>query len=201
MQRVALTVDGNGILNAASLATTGTAAWQGPVGIGGANLVPGSRIAVFAQSKTVFTALMIDRDGILNSASLDTSAGGGWQGPAGIGGGSLVPGSPVAVLAESQTVFTALMVDRDGILNSASLDTSAGGGWQGPVALGAATLMPGSPVTVIRRSKTVVSALMVDRDGTLSVAWLDTAAGTGWQGPDGIGTARLLPGSMITQLT
>jgi hypothetical protein len=94
-------------------------------------------------------ALMVDRDGMLNAASLDLSAGGGWQGPDAIGNASLVPGSPVTVFQHSTTVFTALMVDRDGMLNAASLDLSAGGGWQGPDAVGNASLVPGSPVAAL----------------------------------------------------
>jgi hypothetical protein len=91
-------------------------------------------------------ALMVDRDGMLNAASLDLSAGGGWQGPDAVGNASLVPGSPITVFQHSKTVFTALMVDRDGMLNAASLDLSAGGGWQGPDAVGNASLVPGSRV-------------------------------------------------------
>src|ERR1039457_5338971 len=91
-------------------------------------------------------ALMVDRGGMLNVASLDLSAGGGWQGPDAVGNASLVPGSPITVFQRSKTVFTALIVDRGGMLNVASLDLSAGGGWQGPDAVGNASLIPGSQV-------------------------------------------------------
>jgi hypothetical protein len=201
MRRVAVMVDSHGVLNVTTLTTSGAANWQGPRGIGNANLVPGSPIAVCRQSRTVFTALMIDRDGILNIASLDTSSGADWQGPDGIGGANLVPGSPIAVCRQSRTVFTALMIDRDGILNIASLDVASGDSWQGPLAVGSATLVAGSPITVIPRSRTLFTALMVDRDGTLNVAMLDTSSGAGWQGPDSIGNANLVPGSLITSLT
>jgi hypothetical protein len=148
-------------------------------------------------------ALMIDSRGSLNAASPGPGPGtgsgsaAGWQGPVAIGTATLVPGAPVAVFQQSATVFTALMIDQDGILNSASLDTSTTPGWQGPVAIGTAILVPGAPVTVIPQAGAVFAALMVDRDGTLNVATLDTSAGTGWQGPVGVGNAGLFPGSRI----
>jgi hypothetical protein len=142
-------------------------------------------------------ALMVDSYGSLNAVSLETTSAIGWQGPVAVGTATLVPGSPVAVFQQRATVFTALMVDQDGMLNSASLDTSSATGWQGPVAVGTATLVPGSPVTVIPQASAVFAALMVDRGGTLNVATLDTSAGTGWKGPVGVGNARLFPGSRI----
>jgi hypothetical protein len=142
-------------------------------------------------------AVMVDRNGMLNAASLDLSAGTGWQGPECIGNGSLVPGSPVTVLRESATLFSALMVDRNGMLNAASLDLSAGTGWQGPECIGNGSLVPGSPVTVLRQSATLFSALMVDRNGMLNAASLDLSAGTGWQGPECIGNGSLVPGSPV----
>jgi hypothetical protein len=45
---------------------------------------------------TIYTALMIDRAGVLNSASLEV--GKGWQGPDTIGNGSLVSGARVSVI-------------------------------------------------------------------------------------------------------
>jgi FHA domain len=145
-------------------------------------------------------ALMVDRGGVLNAATLDTSTTGGWQGPDAIGTASLVPGSPVTVFQHSTTVFTALMVDRDGVLNAATLDTSTTGGWQGPDAIGTASLVPGSLIAVVEQSETVFTALMVDRDGILNAATLNTGTGGGWRGPEAIGTAVLIPGSEVATL-
>ena len=98
MSPVALMVDSHGSLNAVSLETTSAIGWQGPVAVGSAALVPGSPVAVFQQSATVFTALMVDQDGMLNSASLDTSSAAGWRRPGRrrLGGpGTRIPGRRV----------------------------------------------------------------------------------------------------------
>src|SRR5271166_60006 len=143
---------------------------------------------------------MVDRDGMLTAATLDVSGGGGWQGPDSIGNASLVPGSPVTVFQQSTTVFTALMVDRNGMLTAATLDASGGGGRRGADSTGNASLVPGSPVTVFQQSTTVFTALMVDRNGMLTAATLDASSGGGWQGPDSIGNASLVPGSLVVCL-
>jgi hypothetical protein len=70
--------------------------WNGLDTIGGACLVPGSVIRVFKQSPTVFTAVMVDQDGVLNNATLDLATG--WQGPDTVGNTALVPGTWVSVL-------------------------------------------------------------------------------------------------------
>jgi hypothetical protein len=191
-----LTVDSNGMLNVASVATGG--GWRGPDPVGNAGLVPGSPITVFRQSRSVFTALMVDRDGVLNTASLDLTGRGTWRGPNPVGSSSLVPGSPVTVFQQAEMAFTALVVDRDGILNALYLDV--GGSWQGPETIGTASLLPGSPVAVVHLSRTVFAALVVDRQGILNAATLKLSKSPSWQGPDGIGTASLSPGSPVAIL-
>jgi hypothetical protein len=191
----ALVVDRAGVLNAAT-AGSADGSWQGPAGIGTAQLAPGGAVAAFMPSRAVVMALMVDRSGTLCAASLDTSTG-DWQGPDGVGDGGLVPGAPIIVFRQSKTVFAALMIDRGGTLNVASLDLSAGGGWQGPSCVGSARLAAGGPVSVLRQSPTVFTAFMVDRDGTLNAARLDLKAGSRWQGPAGIGNASLAPGSPV----
>ena len=191
-------VDRNGILNAATLDVATKDGWQGPDTIGNLTLVPGSPVTVFQQSPTVFAALMVDRNGILNAATLDVATKDGWQGPDTIGNLTLVPGSPVTVFQQSPTVFAALMVDRNGILNAATLDVATKDGWQGPDTIGNLTLVPGSPVTVFQQSPTVFAALMVDRNGILNAATLDVATKDGWQGPDTIGNLTLVPGSPVS---
>jgi hypothetical protein len=191
----ALVVDRDGVLSAATAGSAG-GTWQGPVGVGPAQLAPGGAVTAFMVSRTVLMAVMVDRGGMLCAASLDTGTG-GWAGPSGVGAGGLVPGAPVTVFRQSKTVFAALMIDRGGTLNVASLDVSAGGGWQGPSCVGSAMLAPGGPVSVLRQSPAVFMAFMVDRDGTLNAARLDLKAGSGWQGPAGIGSASLVPGSPV----
>jgi hypothetical protein len=194
MPCVALSVDRNGVLNAAFLDGS-SAGWQGPATFGNACLVPGSPVTVFQQSSSIYMALAVDREGTLNVFSLDVSAGAGWQGPDSVGNTSLVPGSPVTVFQQSGSTFTALMVDRNGVLNEAWLNV--GDGWQGPDTIGSACLTPGSKVTVVAQSASVFAALMVDRNGVLNIATLDTVSGEGWQGPDTFGNATLVPGSSV----
>jgi hypothetical protein len=90
-----------------------------------------------------------------------------------------------------------LMVDVNGVLNAVSLDVASGKGWEGPDTIGAANLIPGSPVSIFRQSSSVVTALMVDVNGVLNAVSLDVASGKGWEGPETIGTASLVPGSSV----
>jgi hypothetical protein len=197
MLHVALMVDRNGLLNVASLDVSSSLGWQGPDSIGTGNLLVDTSMAVFQPSATTHLALMIDRTGVLNTFSLDSSSTSGWQGPITVGNATLVPGAPITVFQQTDYVYTALMVDRFGVLNSASLDTSSSLEWDEPNTLGSASLVPGSPVTVCQQSPSVFAALMVDRNGLLNVASLDLSRGAGWQGPDTIGNSRLAPGSRI----
>ena len=100
------------------------------------------------MTQTMHAALTVDRNGVLNTALLDVGNGNGWQGPDTVGNASLVPGSPIAIFQQSNSIFTALMVDRNGVLNTASLDVSTGNGWQGPDTVGNASLMPGTVVAI-----------------------------------------------------
>jgi hypothetical protein len=199
MLHVALSVDRTGLLNAWTLDSGAGAVWQGPSTVGDSFLVPGSPVAIFQQSTSVLTALIVDCNGVLNVAYLDLTGGTGWQGLNTVGGANLVPGSPVTVLKQSATMFMALMVDRNGVLNVATLDAMSNV-WQGPDSLGCAILVPGSHVAVIQTGNTVFAALAVDRDGILNTATLDISTGTGWQGPDSVGNGCLPAGSRVYAL-
>ena len=194
MPCVALSVDRNGVLNAAVFGGS-SGGWQGPDTVGSACLVPGSPVTVFQQTSLIYVALAVDSEGTLNVFSLNVGDGTGWQGPDSVGNTSLVPGSPVTVFQQNGSTFTALMVDRNGVLNEASLNVSDG--WKGPDTIGSACLTPGSKVTVYAQSVSVFAALMVDRNGVLNVATLDTSCDEGWQGPDTLGNASLVPGSSV----
>ncbi len=193
----ALTVDRNGALNVAWLDLNNQQGWQGPQPFGDPHLSPGAPIAVFQQSPTVFTALTVDRNRALNVAWLDLSDMQGWHGPQPFGDPHLSRGAPVAVFQQSATVFTALTVDNNGALNVAWLDLSNQRGWQGPQPFGDPHLSRGAPVAVFQQSTTVFTALTVDRNGALNVAWLDLSNQNGWQGPQPFGDPHLSPGAPI----
>jgi len=200
MLKVALFVDRNGMLNATSRDPIRGTAWQGPYTIGNARLVPGSRVAICQPNDTTFIALMVDAIGVLNVASLDVSTSDGWQGPDTVGSASLIPGCPVAICQPTSSLVTALMINRDGVLNVASLDMKSGKGWQGPDTVGGMGLVPGSVVTIFGASTSVFTAFMVDRNGVLNAAALDVSAGTGWQAPNTVGNSYLVPGSHVAAL-
>jgi hypothetical protein len=199
-QFVALVVDRGGVLDVASLDLSTQAGWHGLETIGASTLVPGSPVSVLKESDTQFAALVVDRSGVLNVASLDLSTQAGWQGLETIGASTLVPGSPVSVLKVSDTQFAALVVDRSGVLNVASLDLSTQAGWHGLETIGSNTLVPGSPVAVLKETDTQFFALVVDRNGVLNAASLDLSTQDGWQGLETIGASTIVPGSSIASV-
>jgi hypothetical protein len=200
----ALTVDAKGALNVAWLDLSTQAGWQGPVPFGAATLHPGAPVAVFQQTRTVFTALTVGAKGMLNVAWLDLSTQAGWQGPVSFGPATLQPGGQVSVFKQSDAVFTALTVDAKGALNVAWLDLSKQAGWQGPVPFGPATLQPGAPVTVFQQSNAVFTALTVGAKRALNVAWLDLGPKAqqqhpGWHTPVPFGSPGLAPGAPVAE--
>jgi|HubBroStandDraft_6_1064221.scaffolds.fasta_scaffold686010_1 hypothetical protein len=198
MLRVALSVDRNGSLNYYSMDPSVSSSWQGPITIGSPCLIPGSRVTAFQFGETQFFAFVVDSNGVFNAASLDTTDENGWQGPDTVGNADFLPATPIAVFQQSDAVITALLVDRSGVLNAMSLTVGATQEWQGPLTIGGACLAPGTPVSVVSISETSFSALMVDQDGVLNTAFLDVSAGNGWDGPDTVGNAYLLPESLVS---
>jgi hypothetical protein len=99
------------------------------------------------------------------------------------------------IIEQSDSLFTAVVVDRNGVLNAFTLDTTAGAQWQGPELIGTASLVPGSDLRLVRVSSTLVQALVVDRNGVLNAFTLDATSGAGWSGPQLIGNPTLQPGS------
>jgi len=193
----AFAVGQNGVLNVASLDLSTQKGWQGLETVGAGTLVPGSPVAVLRVSDTLLMALTIDCSGVLNIFSLDLTNQKGWEGPEMVGPGTLVPGSPVAVLRERDTIFAAFTVDRNGLLNIFSLDTTNQKGWQGPDTLGGGMFVPGSPVAVLKKRDTLFSAFVVDRNGVLNIFALDLNNQKGWQGPDTFGSMTLVPGAPV----
>ena len=70
--------------------------------------------------------MAIDRLGVLNVFQYGTAPSIGCQGPQLVGFATLVPGSPLAMFAQSQSLYTALTVDKNGTINVASYDMAAG---------------------------------------------------------------------------
>jgi hypothetical protein len=99
------------------------------------------------------------------------------------------------IIEQSDSLFTAVVIDRNGVLNAFTLDTTASAQWQGPELIGTASLVPGSDLRVVRVSSTLVQVLLVDRNGVLNVFTLDATSGAGWGGPQLIGSPTLQPGS------
>ena len=144
---VAMTIDRMGVLNVMSFDRAG--GWQGPDTVGNSTLIPGAPISAFKQSATTCTALSVDRDGVLNVFTNDLSAQNGWLGPDTIGSANLVPGGAISTGKVGVTIFTAIMMDRNGLLNIATLDVSNQQGWSGPSTLGNTTFLPGSRVSLV----------------------------------------------------
>jgi hypothetical protein len=128
----------------------------------------------WTHAGAVYAALAVDALGTLNLAWLDVGIDAGWQGPLRIGDARLAPGGNVTLFEQGDRVRTALSIGADGTLNVAWLELggswqgpiAVGGatlyyplsGWQGPVPFGSASLVPGAPVSVFRQSENVITA-------------------------------------------
>jgi hypothetical protein len=201
----ALTIDRLGAMNVAWLNTRHRPlGWEGPVAFGGRELAPAGHVSpVFEQSQGVFAALTVGKHGAMSVVWLDTHAEPvAWNGPAAFGGRHLVPGAPVTpVFEQTEGVFAALTVDSLGALNVVWLNMHVQRpGWQGPVAFGGQHLAPGANVTpVFEQAPGVLTALTIDQNGSMNVAWLNTnEAPVTWRGPIAFGGRHLVPGGRIS---
>src|SRR3954451_24450611 len=80
----------------------------------------------------------------------------GWQGPAAFGEKHLQPGAFITPLfRQSESIFAALTVDRNGTMNVVWADRNKQG-WQGPVAFGGNRLHPGAFITPLWSPGTTV---------------------------------------------
>jgi hypothetical protein len=175
--------------------------WHNPVAFGDARLAQGKYITpVFNQASGIFTALTVDKNGVMNVTWLDLNDGQGWHPPIAFGGNHLVPGAYITpVFKQSDTVYTALTIDKNGVMNVTWLDLNDGQGWHPPVAFGGNHLVPGAHVTpVFNQASTVFTALTADKNGVMNVAWLDLNDGQGWHPPAAFGGSHLVPGAYIT---
>jgi len=197
LARFALMVDTEGVLQATSLKGISAADWQEIQSIGNSNLVPASTVATLQYSITVAMALTVDRSGVLNVYRNDSTDGAGWRLAETVGGATLQPGGNVVVFRQSASMVTALTIDRFGVLNRASLDSSVSSSWQGMFTIGGSQLIPGSPIALCISDSAVFTAMVVDSAGMLNVATLDLGAGPDWQGLSTIGGAQLDPGSAV----
>lgn len=145
---VSLMVDASGTLTAIELDLSSGVAERSALPIGTASFPPGSPIALLQPSKTSYSAVLVDVTGMLDVATVDLSGTTpAWTGPDAIGNGNLVPGSHLTVVPQGTTAISVLAVDRDGLLNVATLQITSGT-WEGPVAVGNAGLVPGSYVSI-----------------------------------------------------
>jgi hypothetical protein len=139
----------SGTLTAIELDLSSGVTQQSTVPIGAPTFPPGAPIGLVQQSKTSYAAVLVDLDGMLNVANVDLSGPTpSWTGPDAIGNGNLVPGSHLTVVAQGTSAISVLVVDRDGLLNIATLQI-ASGSWQGPIPVGNTGLVPGSYVSVL----------------------------------------------------
>jgi hypothetical protein len=115
-----MAIDRLGVLNVFQYETGPLAEWQGPQLVGFATLIPGSLLAMFAQSQSLYAALMIDGSGTINVASYDVAAGS--LGMETIGDARFMPGSIITIFAPTPTSHMALLIDRNGVFNSLSVD-------------------------------------------------------------------------------
>ena len=144
MGNVIFVIDRFGVLNAfaSARASSSSTGWQSPDLVGFPNLNPGSPIASFAQSPTLYVVLTIDASGAVNVASYDTSTG--WQGVNTVREASFVPGSDIEVFSPKLGANVATMMDQNGIFNAFSVD--ANNVWTGPDTYGSASFVPGSAI-------------------------------------------------------
>jgi hypothetical protein len=138
------------------------------------------------QTDTVLTGLFFDREGRLNVAWLDLADHQGWHKPQAISDPVAPAGGHVAMAKQSDTVLTALFFDRDLRLNVAWLDLTDHQGWHKPQAISGPVAPAGTALVMAKQSDTVLTALLLDRDLRLNVAWLDPADHQGWHTPQPI---------------
>jgi outer membrane protein assembly factor BamB len=145
----------------------------------------------------VEASLLIDNRSSLDVAWLDLGEGVGWHPPQPISDPVAPPGASVAMAKQTDTVLTALLVDRSGRLNVAWLDLADRQGWHKPQPISDVVAPPGASVVMAKQTDTVLTALFVGNDGRLNVAWLDLADHQGWHKPQPISDAVAPPGASV----
>ncbi|MBO1416242.1 CAP domain-containing protein [Streptomyces sp. FH025] len=166
----ALAVDKDGYLNVAWV--VGTQPWHDPVRFGPPVFQPGApvSVAMAKQESNLLTALAVDKDGYLNVAWVVGTQP--WHDPVRFGPPAFQPGAPVAMANQADNLLTALAVDKDGYLNVAWVVGTQP--WHDPVRFGPPVFQPGAPVSVAmaKQESNLLTALAVDKDGYLNVAWV-----------------------------
>lgn len=144
-------------------------------------------------------SFLIDRSGVLTVSTCPAGAGGTWSDPVGVGSAGLCPGAAVVYFRTMKDVMTALTVDANGTLSAVEVDVSGSAAWLGTVGVGPPCFVPGSPLALLRLSRTAHVAVLVDGNGTLNAATANVSgATTSWKGPELIGGESLLPGSRLS---
>ena len=137
---------------------------------------------------------LVGNDGQLNVLSVQGS--GGWSEPEKIGSAGALPhrrlhrGIRAIRHADQSDVF---LVDKKGQLSM--FWAQGAGSWsQEPAPMSPKDFaVPGAPVAVSRRfgAKNQTDVFLVDKDGTLSLFWVEGAGA--WNGPQSIGPAGIAP--------
>jgi hypothetical protein len=186
----AVAVNQNGGLSVSWVEDTG--GWDGPVHIGGLFRTD-AWVALAQQTDDVLTALAISKEGALNAAWVVGT--GEWEDPVPFGPARFLSGAPVAMAKDTDDILTAVAVDRQGFMNVAWVEETRK--WNDPVQFGPARFPTDLPVGVAlaKQSDDVMTALAVDNDGALNVAWKEK--GGQWQGPVPFGLPSFFRGAPV----
>jgi hypothetical protein len=185
----AVYVDGAGALDVSWIDVATTNQWAGPSMISPHYYgKPGGGVALAKQTDSVLTALFVDLYGYLNVAWLNVDGPGPWAGPQRISTAPFAQaGAGIAMVKQDDVVLAALVVDSNGALDIAWLNTDgANPQWAGPQPLQGTTGLydPGAFVSMVNQSTTITSALLPDTNGAVNLFWLDESVpGAQWAGP------------------
>jgi hypothetical protein len=161
-----------------------TVGWDSYCYVGGPgafSALPSGASAAHSQvGLTQTDVFAIDKNGQLFVSWVD--GGGGWSGPAPIGGGGRFPAS-APLTAGPQFGLTqtdVFAVDTSGTLTVAWV--TGGGNWSGPASIGSASFLPGAPLATTQQfGLNQTSVFAVNKFGALTVAWVSGAGA--WNGP------------------
>jgi hypothetical protein len=177
--------------------------WGGPAGIGSASVFPpGARVVASPQYGV---NNQIDVFAVGNNGQLQVVwmyPGFNWGGPAGIGPAGVFP--PGAAVAASPHYGVNNRTDVFAVGNNGQLQVawwSPGNGWNGPVGIGSAGVLPPGAGVVASPQYGVnnqIDVFAVGNNGQLQAVWM--YPGFNWGGPAGIGPASVFPGppSLVT---
>jgi hypothetical protein len=190
----ALMFDQDGRLNRAWLNLNDHQGWHKPQVISESVASVAAHLAIVRESNIVTSALFFDRNGRLNRAWFDVPNG-QWHPPEVISDVVAPPGAAIAMARQDDNISTALFVGNDQKLNLTWIDVRDPQGWHKPQAISDVVAPPGAVVAMGMQSDVVLTALFVDQNGRLEVAWLDYTDGKPWHSPVVISDPVAPPGA------